>query len=98
LNELIQALAANFMFDVVVRLAILLVTGFLFCIMIISYGRMRSLKLLLILIGFGVLFLHSILLMPEIMIENYTMGFTDTFHLLIHLTAMSFITLGIIKD
>jgi hypothetical protein len=86
------------MFDIVVRLAILVVTGFLFIIMLISYSRMRSPKLLLILIGFGVLFLHSILLMPEIMIENYTMGFTDTFHLLIHLTAMSFITLGIIKD
>lgn len=86
------------MFDVIVRLAILVVTGFLFILMLVSYNRMRNLKLLLILIGFGVLFLHSILLMPEIMIENYTMGFTDTLHLLIHLTAMSFITLGIIKD
>jgi len=86
------------MFDVIVRLAILVVTGFLFILMLVSYSRMRSLKLLLILIGFGVLFLHSILLMPEIMIENYTMGFTDTFHLLIHLAAMSFITLGIIKE
>lgn len=86
------------MFDVVVRVGILAVTGFLFILMLVSYTRMRSLKLMLILIGFGVLFLHSVLLMPEIMIENYTMGFTDTFHLLIHLTAMSFITAGIVKD
>lgn len=86
------------MLDMIVHFGILAVTGFLFIIMLISYSRMRSLKLLLILIGFTVLFLHSILLMPEIMIENYTMGFTDTLHLFIHLIAMSFITLGIIKD
>lgn len=91
-------MTSSLMFDIIVRLAILLVTGFLFLIISVSYLRMRTLKLMFIMIGFGVMFFHSILLMPEVMIENYTMEFTDTIHLLIHLVSMSFLTLGMLKD
>jgi hypothetical protein len=59
---------------------------------------MRISKLLFIALGFSVLFLHSILLMPEIMLENYTMGFTENIHLLIHLIGMTLISIGILKD
>jgi hypothetical protein len=91
-------LSLDIMLDLIIRVAVLLVTGFLFLIMITTYLRMRGLKMLLISLGFGILFLHSILLMPELMIENYTMGFTENLHLLIHLLGMLSIALGILKD
>ena len=86
------------MIDLVIRIAILGATGFLFSIILLAYSRLPNRKMGLITIGFGVLFLHAILLMPEVMIETYTMGFTENTHLLIHLIALIFITAGIFQD
>jgi hypothetical protein len=86
------------MIDLIIRVAILGATGFLFGIILLSYSRMPNRKMGFITIGFGVLFIHAILLMPEVMFTNYTMGFTENIHLLIHLIALIFITLGILKD
>ena len=85
------------MIDVIIRVAILIATGFLFGIILLAYLRVPTQKMGFITLGFGVLFLHAVLLMPEVMLENYTMGFTENAHLLIHFIALMFITIGILK-
>jgi hypothetical protein len=86
------------MLDMIVRLGILAATGTLFLIIWMAYRRVPTQKMGFITAGFGLMFIHAVLLMPEVMLENYTMGFTENTHLLIHFVALVFITLGILKD
>jgi hypothetical protein len=86
------------MIDVIIRIGLLLASGLLFIFILLAYIRTRNSKIGLITVGFGVLFLDSILLIPELMFENYTMGFTDNAHLTIHLLAMILISIGVLKD
>jgi hypothetical protein len=86
------------MIDMIIRLGILAATGTLFIIILLAYRRLPTQKMGFITAGFGLMFLHAILLMPEIMLENYTMGFTENTHLFIHFIALVLITVGIFKD
>lgn len=86
------------MLDMVIRLGILSATGTLFLVMFLAYRRVQSEKMGYITAGFGLMFIHAVLLIPEVMLENYTMGFTDNTHLLIHFIALVLITIGILKD
>jgi hypothetical protein len=86
------------MFDMVIRLGVLAATGSLFLIILLAYRRVPSQKMGLIAAGFGLMFVHAVLLMPEVMLENITMGFTDNTHLIIHFVALVFISVGILKD
>jgi len=84
--------------DVVIRVGLVLATGFLFGIVFLAYLRLRSQKMLLISIGFGIFFVHALAYIPELVIEEYHLILTENIHLLIHLTALIFIALGILKD
>lgn len=84
--------------DIVVRVGIVLATGFLFGIIFMAYLRLRSRKMLLISIGFGIFFVHALLYIPELIIEEYHLIISENVHLLIHLVALIFIMLGIMKD
>jgi hypothetical protein len=86
------------MIDLMIRLGILSATGTLFLIILLAYRRMPTRKMSFITAGFGLMFIHAVLLMPEVMLENYTMGFTENAHLLIHFIAIVLITIGILKD
>jgi hypothetical protein len=86
------------MIDMIIRLGLLAATGSLFLIIFLAYIRLPTQKMGYIAAGFGVMFVHAILLMPEVMLENITMGFTENTHLLIHLVALLLITTGILKD
>jgi hypothetical protein len=86
------------MIDMIIRLGLLAATGILFLIILLAFRRVPTQKMGFITAGFGLLFLHAVLLIPEVMLENYTMGFTDNTHLLIHLIALILITTGILKD
>ena len=81
--------------DVVVRVGLVLATTFLFAIVFLTYLRLRNRKMLLISAGFGVFFVHAIITVPELF---YNFVITENTHLLIHLLALSFILLGILKD
>ena len=85
------------MIDMIIRLGILTATGTLFIIILMAYRRIPTEKMGLIAAGFGFMFLHALLLMPEIMLENYTMGFTENTHLFIHFIALVLITVGILR-
>jgi len=84
--------------DVVIRVGLVLATSFLFGIVFLAYLRLRSRKMLLISIGFGIFFVHALIYIPELIIEEYHLILTENGHLLIHLAALIFIALGILKD
>jgi uncharacterized protein (DUF486 family) len=88
----------DLMIDVIIRVGLLIASGLLFTFILLAYLRLRNSKLGFITLGFGILFIDSILLIPELMFENFTMGFTDNVHLAIHLIAMIFISIGVLKD
>lgn len=84
--------------DVIVRVGLVLATTFLFGIVALTYKRMRSRKMLFILIGFGVFFLHAIIALPELVNESYAIALGENWPLLIHLIGLIFILVGILQD
>jgi hypothetical protein len=86
------------MLDVLLRVSLVLATGFLFGIILLAYNRIRNTKLLLIATGFAVFFIHALLYMPEIMISQYTFKFTENRHIAFNLIALVFIALGILRE
>lgn len=86
------------MLDALLRISLVLATGFLFGIIFLAYIRMKNPKLLLISIGFAVFLIHSLLYMPELMISQYTFEFTENMHIAFNLLALIFITIGIIRE
>ena len=84
--------------DIIIRLAMVMATGFLFGIVLLAYLRLKSLKMLFISIGFGIFFVHALIYVPDLFLEGYSVTMTENAHLLIHLLALIFIALGILKD
>ncbi len=84
--------------DVVVRVVLVLATGFIFGIVFMAYLRLRSSKMLFISIGFGIFLVHALISIPELFVEEFRVVLTENVHLLIHLLALIFIALGILKD
>jgi hypothetical protein len=79
----------------VIRVVLVVATAFLFAIVLASYLRLRNRKLLFISIGFGVFFVHALIYIPELFT---TFVLSEDAHLLIHLVALIFIVVGILKD
>jgi hypothetical protein len=86
------------MVDILIRVGLLCASGVLFIVILLAYLRTRRDKLGFITVGFGILFLHTILLIPELMFDQFTMGFTENAHLAIQLLAMLFLAIGVLKD
>jgi hypothetical protein len=84
--------------DVIVRVALVLATAFLFGIVALTYLRLRNRKMLLIFIGFAIFFVHALIALPELVNETYHIALDENMHLLIHLIGLVFIMLGILKD
>jgi uncharacterized membrane protein len=84
--------------DVVVRVGLVLATTFLFGIVASAYFRLRNRKILFIFVGFAIFFVHAAISLPELVNEAYHIALDENMHLLIHLIALAFILLGILKD
>jgi hypothetical protein len=84
--------------DVVLRIGLTLATSFLFGIVFLSYWRTRTRKMLFISVGFAVFFVHALITVPELFSDAYMIAMSENLHLFIHLTALVFILLGILKD
>jgi len=84
--------------DVVVRVGLALATTFLFGIVFLAYLRLKNRKMLFISAGFGVLVIYALVALPELFNDAYAIAFDENMHLLIHLVALIFILLGILKD
>ena len=81
--------------DLIIRVALVVATAFLFAIVFAAYTRIKSRKLLFISMGFGVFFIHGLITIPELFL-NFMI--TEDMHLLIHLIALVFILFGTLKD
>jgi len=84
--------------DVIVRVGLVVATTVIFAIIFLAYIRLRSRKLLLISIGFGIFFIHALITIPELFNDVYAITFEENMHLFVHLVALVFILLGILKD
>jgi len=84
--------------DVIVRVGLVLATAFLFSIVFLTYYRLRNRKMLLITVGFGIFFVHALITVPELFSNAYQIAMSENVHLLIHLIALAFILVGILKD
>jgi len=84
--------------DVIVRVGLVVATTVMFAIIFLAYIRLRSRKLLLISIGFGIFFVHALITIPELFSDVYAITFEENMHLFVHLIALVFILLGILKD
>ncbi len=84
--------------DIVVRVALVLATSFLFGTVLLAYLRLRNRKLLFVSIGFGIFFIHALIYVPELIWDEYRLVLTENTHLLIHSVGLVFIALGILKD
>jgi hypothetical protein len=81
--------------DVVIRLLLVIATGFLFGLVFAAYLRVRSRKLLFISIGFLIFFGQYLATLPELYL-NFIID--ENLHLSLHLVALIFILIGILKD
>jgi hypothetical protein len=81
--------------DWIIRTVIVFATAFLFAIVFISYVRVKNRKLLLISVGFSIFFAQALISLPELF---YSLTLDENIHLLLHLVALIFILIGILKD
>lgn len=80
------------------RIFFIIITTITFSIAIATFSRHRTVKSLLITIGFTLLFVHGIISIPELLNVTYNRDFTDGLHLLIDGTAVLFLLLGTLKE
>lgn len=81
---------------VAVRLALVFATAILFSIVFLAYLRVRSRKMLFISVGFGLYLVYALISLPEVFAQ--ALAIDEDLHLLLHLVALTFILLGILKD
>jgi hypothetical protein len=82
--------------DLIIRIVLVAATAFLFAIMLAAYLRLKNRKLLFISTGFGIFFIHALIYIPELLAPAFVLS--ENAHLLIHLVALIFIAVGILKD
>ena len=84
--------------EIAVRIGLTVATSFLFGIVFLGYWRTRTIKMLLVSLGFAVFFVHALITIPELFNDAYQIAMSENLHLLIHLIALVFILLGILKE
>jgi uncharacterized membrane protein YadS len=84
--------------DVIIRVGIFVATSFLFGIVLMAYLRLKNRKMLLISVGFGIFFAHALVTLPELVSDAYQVVMSENVHLFIHMVALIFILIGILKD
>jgi len=82
--------------DITIRIVLVVATAFLFAVILAAYLRLKNRKLLLISIGFGIFFIHALIYIPELFATGFVVS--ENAHLLIHIVALVFIVVGILKD
>ena len=83
---------------IIARLIFIIITIVVFAFSFPAFLRFRNKKTLLLTLGFGLFFVHSLISIPEIFNNTYNLEFTDSIHLLIDSVALLLILLGVLKD
>ena len=84
--------------EIALRIGLTLATSILFVIVFLGYWRTRTRKMLLISVGFAIFFAHALITIPALFSDAYQIAMNENIHLLIHLIALVFILLGILKE
>ncbi len=84
------------LFDIVLRIALVIATGILFTVVFAAYLRLKNRKLLFLSTGFGIFFAHALIYIPELFGPTYVID--ENTHLVTHLVALICILLGTLKD
>lgn len=84
------------LFDVILRVILVIATGMLFSFVFAAYTRLKNRKLLFISTGFGIFFAHALIYIPELFGPTYAID--ENTHLVIHLVALVFVLLATLKD
>lgn len=85
------------LFDIILRIILVIATGILFTIVFAAYLRLKNRKLLFLSAGFGIFFVHALIYIPELFFGP-TYLIDENTHLIIHLVALLFILLSTLKD
>ena len=85
------------MLDVIIRVGLVIATAFLFGIVFLAYMRVKNTKMLFVALGFGTFLVNSLIHLPELVSESYSIMLSENVFLLIHLVGLLFIAVGI-KD
>jgi hypothetical protein len=86
------------MLDVIIRVGLVVSTAFLFGIVFMAYLRVRTTKMLFVALGFGIFLVNSLIHLPELVSESYSIMLSENIYLFIYLVGLLFITVGILKD
>lgn len=82
----------------IARIGFIVVTTVAFAIALLTFSRLKNQKSGLILAGFGLLFAHGLISIPELLNRSYNIEFTDSWHLLLDMIAILFILVGSLKE
>jgi hypothetical protein len=88
----------NLMPDMLISVGLLIITIFLFLIVLVAYLRLRNKKMLLISLGFGTIFVGAVLHLLEIIFEPINFMITENILLLFQLIGLFLIAIGVLKD
>ena len=88
----------DIMLDMIIRVGLVVATAFLFGIVFLAYMRVRNNKMLFVALGFGTFLVNSLIHLPELVSESYSIMLSENVFLLIHLVGLLFIAVGILKD
>lgn len=88
----------DLMIEMVIAVGLIAITSVLFAIVLLTYLRMRTRRMLLITLGFGTFFIGAMLHLPQIFIEEYNLMITENVMLLLELVGLLFIAIGVLKD
>ncbi len=82
--------------DLVIRIILVTVAAILFGVIVLTYNRIRNRKLLFISIGFGILLVHSLITVPELLLN--TVVINVNLDITLDTITLVFVLIGILKD
>ena len=91
-------MSMEIMFDILIRVGLVLSTGFVFIIIFSTYFRLRNRKMLLMSIGFGIFFINALIHIPKLFVEELKLMLSENTFLLIYLVGSIFVAMGILKE
>lgn len=83
-------------FDIILRVLLILATTSLFGIVFITYLKLKTTKILLFAVGFGFFVVYALLGVPEIF--GQALHIDENVHLTLHLISLAFLLVGMFKN
>jgi hypothetical protein len=92
------SMVMDIMIETIISIGLIAATSVLFGIVLLTYFRMRSTRMLYITLGFGTFFIGAVLHLPNIFSEEYNLMIPEYVVLLFQLIGLLFIAIAVLKD